>query len=126
MTIRLRAAAAASITTTGDWRDRPTHGTIWIGTRWLDEAAINPALTETPENNDVLRVIDEGAPFDLEITGAGEDAIAAILSAGVDEVSARVRLHDGAPGATHTDNEIEVAHNPGYGPIALTLEVAVV
>lgn len=132
MAIRIRAAAAASITTTGDWTDTPTYGVIRIGTHVLDSAQISPALTETPEDGDVLRIVDEGAPFDLTLTGAGEAALNAIISAALAispvpaTIAATVSLHDGDPGTNGDDNEIDAANNPGYARIALTLESVVV
>ena len=126
MTIRIRAADAAWITATADWQDTPTHGAIWIGTDLLDTAKIIPALTEKPEKGDTLRIVDEGAPFDLTLTGAGEAALNAIIGAGLDEVTAKVSLHAGDPGADGGANEIVAANNPGYERISLTLESLVV
>lgn len=126
MTIRLRASAAAMITASGDWADTPTHGVIRIGTHYLDQATITPALGETPENGDVLRIVDEGAPFDLTVTGAGEAAINAILAAGLDEITATVSLHDGSPGTDGSANEIAAGTNPGYARITVPLESLVV
>ena len=125
MTIRIRASAAVSLTTTGDWQDTPTHGVLRIGTHVLDTAAINPALAERPENGDVLRIVDEGAPFDLTLTGAGEAALNAIIAAGLDEVTATISLHSRAPGAIGSISnatELTSARNPGYARLTVALE----
>ena len=131
MAIQIRASAAAMITASGNWADKPTYAVIRIGSSVLDSAQISPALASAPGNGDALRIINEGAPFNLTITGTAnndtaEAALNAIISAGLDEISATVSLHDGAPGSAGTANEIAAATNPGYARIPLTLESAVV
>ena len=123
MTIRLRASASASLTATGDWSDIPTHASILIDDHLLGTTTISPALTETPENNEGVRIMDEGAPIDLTMTGlspTGEKALNAILAAGLDEIVCTVRLYTGAPNGSV--NELTAARNPGYGPITVPLE----
>ena len=125
MTIRLRASAAATLTTTGDWQDRPTYGVLRIGTHVFAVAAISPALTEDPDNGDVLRIVDEGAPFDLTLTSAGEAALNAIIAAGLDEVTATISLHSTNPGPiTNISNSTELtsARNPGYQRLTIAFE----
>ena len=126
MAIRLRASAAVTLAVSGNWADTPTYGVMWIGSVMLDSAAISPALTETPENGDTLRIVAQGAPFDLTVTGASEVALNAIIAAGLDEITCTVSLHDGAPGSNGTANEIAVGNNAGYARLTVPLESAVV
>ena len=126
MTIRLRASAVASLTATGDWADIPTHMSVWIDTDLLDTGALSQALGETPEDNEVLRIPDEGIPLNITLTGAGEAALNRIVSAGLDEVTCKVGLHTGNPGSSGTANELTAARNPGYARITVPLESLVV
>lgn len=123
MAIRIRTSAAALLSVTGDWADTPTHARLYVGTDVLDTATITPVLSEAPNNGDALQVVDEGAPFDLTVTGASEAALNAIIAAGLDEVAVRVSLHTAAP---TNANEINAANNPGYGRITLAVESLVV
>ena len=126
MTIRIRTSAAVTLTATGDWAATPTHAVLWIGATLLDSAEINPALAQAPADEDSLTIVDEGAPFDLVLTGASESALNAIISAGLDEIDATLSLHTGAPGADGDQNEVAVADNPGYERLELSLESLVV
>ena len=120
MTIRLRASAPETLAATGDWADIPTHAAILIDNLELATGVLSQAVTETPEDNEGLRIMDEGVPLDLTMTGVGEKALNAILAAGLDEIVCTVRLYTGAPNGSV--NELTAARNPGYGPITVPLE----
>lgn len=127
MAIVLRASAAVDLAVTGDWQDTPTHARLRVGTNHLPpDAAITPALTQAPVDNDTLRIADEGAAYNLTVTPSGgtagdaDDAIVAIMSAGISSVSVTVSLHTAAP---TNANELTSTRNPGYARITVAMEV---
>ena len=132
MTIRVRASAAAMLTTSGDWQDTPTHVVLRVGANVWRVSALTTALRRAIENNDIMRVMNEGIPLDYTIDNAtGEAALNAVIAAGLSASSTVFTLsmhksNPGTVGAVSDSTELTAARNPGYKRLTVTLESAVI
>ena len=127
MTISISNTAVALVTPSSDWSSTPTHCVLWVGATALDQAALawtGGVPGAAPGNGQGITFAAGDLVFTLTNTDYNEAGLLAILQAGADEVVFTLSLHDGAPGANYSSNEIAAASNPGYARLDVTVAIA--
>lgn len=130
MTIRIATSSDAIFTATGAWASQPTHAVLWFGSNPMgaDDFTSPGALTRGGDSY----TIPSGTRYDLTFTpdgasaGEADDALVALMAAGVDEVTAQLSLHKSDPfagNAIGTAGELADSTEPGYARKTVTFTV---